>query len=164
MSLPQVCGGPAVNLLSVCRKSAVAGDTHAPRPHHGRTDLDFHGCAQMVAQGRIEPTSILTVLSRWSHTECYAEYCDVDDDALPPDMRCHRCRCTGFSARACRFPPRSRMCCHRCMHNCWVFRTRTPPHPASARRSRAPTRAGPHRAEPTRAWLHKAEPHRATQG
>jgi len=33
--------------------------------------------------------------SRWAHTECFADYKGLDDDALPETMRCHRCRTPG---------------------------------------------------------------------
>ena len=38
--------------------------------------------------GRMFQCSVCDV---WSHTECYDDYRGVDDEALPEEMRCHRC-------------------------------------------------------------------------
>ena len=42
--------------------------------------------------------------SRWAHTECFADYRGLDDDALPEVMHCHRCRTPGSQSPSTKAP------------------------------------------------------------
>lgn len=89
---------PATMHCVLCR-DAWADTAHAAESWRFSCVCGRNEGASNESTGRLDceaPTGRMFACDRcgvWAHTECFDEYRGVDDDSLPPEMFCGRCKC-----------------------------------------------------------------------